>query len=110
MLHLLFEGCFSIFIHFKHGVLSRGPCVVAPSEGSVIAYYLSEFRVPVGQETAVDNIMSSMEKLVDKEKRSQKRPGNSLVLEDVVSSGRLFISLSVLHVSKCFTTSMHFVF
>ena len=62
--------------------------LIAPSEGSVIAYYLSEFRVPVGQEAAVDSAMAAMDKLVEKEQRSLKRPGNSLVLEDVVSSGK----------------------
>lgn len=70
-----------------------GSTVQAFSEGSVIAYYLSEFRVPAGQEAAVDNAMSTMDKLVDKEQRSLHRPGNLLVLEDVVSSAldaRLF--------------------
>ncbi|XP_030264304.1 ST14 transmembrane serine protease matriptase a [Sparus aurata] len=72
-----------------------GSTVQAFSEGSVIAYYLSEFRVPVGQEAAVDNAMAAMDKLVEKEQRSLKRPGNALVLEDVVSSAldkRLFSS------------------
>ncbi|XP_044211137.1 ST14 transmembrane serine protease matriptase a [Thunnus albacares] len=63
-----------------------GSTVQAFSEGSVIAYYLSEFRVPVGQESSVDSAMSAIDKLVDKEQRSVYRPGNSLVLEDVVSS------------------------
>ncbi|KAM7412695.1 hypothetical protein PAMA_020193 [Pampus argenteus] len=63
-----------------------GSTVQAFSEGSVIAYYLSEFRVPAGQESAVDKAMSTMDKLVDKEQRSMHRPGNALVLEDVVSS------------------------
>lgn len=63
-------------------------CLIAPSEGSVVAYYLSEFRVPAGQQAAVDNAMSAMDKLVDKEQRTLHRPGNSLVVEDVVSSGR----------------------
>ncbi|XP_071352984.1 ST14 transmembrane serine protease matriptase a [Trachinotus anak] len=70
-----------------------GSTVQAFSEGSVIAYYLSEFRVPAGQQAAVDNAMSSMEKLVDKEQRSVHRSGNSLLLADVVSSAlddRLF--------------------
>ncbi|XP_056139420.1 ST14 transmembrane serine protease matriptase a [Lampris incognitus] len=72
-----------------------GSTVVAFSEGSVIAYYLSEFSVPVGQEAAVDSAMASMEKLVDKEQRTLNRPGNSLTFEDVVSSAldaRLFTS------------------
>eukprot|EP00064_Thunnus_orientalis_P010536 superscaffoldBa00001439_g10562 len=63
-----------------------GSTVQAFSEGSVIAYYLSEFRVPLGQESSVDSAMSAIDKLVDKEQRSVYRPGNSLVLEDVVSS------------------------
>lgn len=70
-----------------------GSSVQAFSEGSVIAYYLSEFNVPQGQEAAVDNAMSALDKLVDKEQRSMYRPGNSLLLEDVVSSAldtRLF--------------------
>lgn len=76
-------------IYSKSPQLSKyyvGSKVQAFSEGSVIAYYLSEFNVPAGQEASVDNAMSSMEKLVDKEKRTLSRPGNSLVLEDVVSS------------------------
>uniref|UniRef100_A0A4W6CDW1 Suppressor of tumorigenicity 14 protein homolog n=1 Tax=Lates calcarifer TaxID=8187 RepID=A0A4W6CDW1_LATCA len=64
-----------------------GSVVQAFSEGSVIAYYLTEFRVPTGQEAAVDKAMASIETLVDKEQRTVKRPGNSLVLADVVSSG-----------------------
>ncbi|XP_049582796.1 ST14 transmembrane serine protease matriptase a [Syngnathus scovelli] len=70
-----------------------GSTVQAFSEGSVIAYYISEFSVPSGQEAAVDGAMSAMDKLVDKEQRSIYRPGNSLLLEDVVSSeidSRLF--------------------
>ncbi|XP_061136066.1 ST14 transmembrane serine protease matriptase a [Syngnathus typhle] len=70
-----------------------GSTVQAFSEGSVIAYYISEFSVPSGQEAAVDGAMSTMDKLVDKEQRSIYRPGNSLLLEDVVSSeldSRLF--------------------
>lgn len=63
------------------------PCLI--SEGSVVAYYLSEFNVPTGQEAAVDKAMSTMDKLVDKEQRSMYRAGNALVLEDVVSSGRV---------------------
>ncbi|CAN9511627.1 unnamed protein product [Ophioblennius macclurei] len=63
-----------------------GSVVQAFSEGSVIAYYLSEFRVPAGQEASVDAIMASMEKLVDKERRVVSRPGNALILEDVQSS------------------------
>uniref|UniRef100_A0A8C7IPJ8 ST14 transmembrane serine protease matriptase a n=1 Tax=Oncorhynchus kisutch TaxID=8019 RepID=A0A8C7IPJ8_ONCKI len=46
-----------------------GSSVQAFSEGSVIAYYLSEFDVPHGQEAAVDKAMSSMDKVVDKVQR-----------------------------------------
>ncbi|KAM9359802.1 ST14 transmembrane serine protease matriptase a [Symphorus nematophorus] len=70
-----------------------GSTVQAFSEGSVIGYYLSEFSVPAGQEAAVDKAMSALDKLVDKEQRTFRRPGNFLVLEDVVSSAldaRLF--------------------
>ncbi|XP_057684920.1 suppressor of tumorigenicity 14 protein homolog [Corythoichthys intestinalis] len=70
-----------------------GSTVQAFSEGSVIAYYISEFSVPSGQESAVDHAMSTMDKLVEKEQRSIYRPGNSLLLEDVISSeldSRLF--------------------
>uniref|UniRef100_A0A8C9ZCZ9 ST14 transmembrane serine protease matriptase a n=1 Tax=Sander lucioperca TaxID=283035 RepID=A0A8C9ZCZ9_SANLU len=63
-----------------------GSTVQAFSEGSVIAYYLSEFKVPADQQASVDSAMSSMEKLVDKERRTLPKPGNSLVLEDVMSS------------------------
>ncbi|KAM9733306.1 LOW QUALITY PROTEIN: ST14 transmembrane serine protease matriptase a [Menidia menidia] len=63
-----------------------GSTVQAFSEGSVIAYYLSEFRVPVGQEAAMDTVMASLDQLVEKEKRFINRPYNSLVLTDVQSS------------------------
>ncbi|XP_041651915.1 ST14 transmembrane serine protease matriptase a [Cheilinus undulatus] len=64
-----------------------GSTVQAFSEGSVIAYYLSEFSVPAGQEASVDKAMTSLDKLVDKEQRSVQRAGNSLLFDDVVSSG-----------------------
>ncbi|XP_028430206.1 ST14 transmembrane serine protease matriptase a isoform X2 [Perca flavescens] len=63
-----------------------GSTVQAFSEGSVIAYYLSEFKVPADQQASVDSAMSSMEKLVDKVQRTFSGPSNSLVLEDVMSS------------------------
>lgn len=62
------------------------------SEGSVVAYYLSEFHVPAGQEAAVDNAMAAMDKLVDKEQRNIFRAGNSLLFDDVVSSGRVLVA------------------
>ncbi|XP_008307205.1 ST14 transmembrane serine protease matriptase a isoform X2 [Cynoglossus semilaevis] len=70
-----------------------GSTVLAFSEGSVMTYYTSEFNIPAGQEAAVDKAMSTMDKLVDKEQRSISRAGNSLVLDEVVSSAldaRLF--------------------
>lgn len=63
-----------------------GSTVQAFSEGSVIAYYLSEFHVPTGQEAAVDSAMTSINQQVSKERSSINRPGNALVLDDVVSS------------------------
>lgn len=86
------------------------PCLIALSEGSVIAYYLSEFKVPAGQEASVDKAMSTMGKLVDKEQRFMSRPANSLVLEDVISSGRVkateaqtgLVCHSVHNLSCCF--------
>ncbi|XP_068440802.1 ST14 transmembrane serine protease matriptase a [Clinocottus analis] len=63
-----------------------GSTVQAFSEGSVIAYYLSEFNVPAGQEASVDKAMSTMEKLVDKEQRSLTKTSSRLVFEDVISS------------------------
>lgn len=63
------------------------------SEGSVVAYYLSEFRVPVGQEAAVDKAMAAMEQLVNKEQRSVYRAGNSLMFDNVVSSGTVWAVL-----------------
>ncbi|XP_026172563.1 ST14 transmembrane serine protease matriptase a [Mastacembelus armatus] len=56
------------------------------SEGSVIAYYLSEFRVPPGKEAAIDNAMASVGTLVDKGQRFMQMPSSSLILKDVVSS------------------------
>ncbi|KAJ0063700.1 hypothetical protein NL108_006621, partial [Boleophthalmus pectinirostris] len=63
-----------------------GSTVQAFSEGSVIAYYLSEFNVPAGQEAAVDSAMTSISQQVEKERSSFNRPGNALVLDEVVSS------------------------
>ncbi|XP_034024411.1 suppression of tumorigenicity 14a [Thalassophryne amazonica] len=63
-----------------------GSTVQAFSEGSVIAYYLSEFSVPKGQEASVDSAILSMDKLVDKTQRSFSRAGSDLVFDDVVAS------------------------
>uniref|UniRef100_A0AAQ4QNW8 ST14 transmembrane serine protease matriptase a n=1 Tax=Gasterosteus aculeatus aculeatus TaxID=481459 RepID=A0AAQ4QNW8_GASAC len=85
-----------------------GSTVQAFSEGSVISYYLSEFDVPQGQEASVDSAMSSMDKLVDKEQRRVARPSNSLVLEDVRSSGTSTASLNAFSsVSGYMQFSMH---
>ncbi|KAG7479094.1 suppressor of tumorigenicity 14 protein [Solea senegalensis] len=63
-----------------------GSTVQAFSEGSVIAYHLSEFNIPSGQEAAVDSAMATVDRLVEKEQRALNRPGNALVLDDVVSA------------------------
>uniref|UniRef100_A0A8C6SCI0 Suppression of tumorigenicity 14a n=1 Tax=Neogobius melanostomus TaxID=47308 RepID=A0A8C6SCI0_9GOBI len=55
------------------------------NEGSVIAYYLSEFSVPSSQEAAVDSAMTSINQQVNKERSSLNRPDNALVLDDVVN-------------------------
>uniref|UniRef100_A0A8C7IKF8 ST14 transmembrane serine protease matriptase a n=1 Tax=Oncorhynchus kisutch TaxID=8019 RepID=A0A8C7IKF8_ONCKI len=77
-----------------------GSSVQAFSEGSVIAYYLSEFDVPHGQEAAVDKAMSSMDKVVDKVQRGlqNSRPGNDLLFEDIMNSAldsRMFSDVNV---------------
>lgn len=64
----------------------RESTVQAFSEGSVIAYYLSEFSVPVGQERAVDNEMTSVETLVKKMRNSMRTSINELTFENVVTS------------------------
>lgn len=45
------------------------PCIF--SEGSVIAYYLSEFYVPMSQEAAVDNTMTTLDERIKKQRRQQ---------------------------------------
>ncbi|KAK2848190.1 hypothetical protein Q7C36_009872 [Tachysurus vachellii] len=45
-----------------------GSTVQAFSEGSVIAYYLSEFHVPVSQEATVDNTMTTMDDTIKKQR------------------------------------------
>lgn len=59
-------------------------CLVVSSEGSVIAYYLSEFRVPAHEEAAVDEAIASM----GKAQRSITK-SDSLAVDDMVSSGRV---------------------
>ncbi|XP_041850067.1 ST14 transmembrane serine protease matriptase a [Melanotaenia boesemani] len=63
-----------------------GSTVQAFSEGSVIAYYLSEFNIPTGQEKAVDSAIAKLDQLVKTEQRSIARKSDTLVLADVVSS------------------------
>ncbi|XP_068569925.1 ST14 transmembrane serine protease matriptase a [Cebidichthys violaceus] len=96
-------------IYLKSPQLAKyyvGSKVQAFSEGSVVAYYLSEFNVPTGQEASVDKAMSTLEKLVDKEQRFIGRPSNSLVLEDVISSA-LDPRLVSTSFSKSFKFSEH---
>lgn len=57
--------------------------MIALSEGSVIAYYLSEFSVPAGQEAAVDEAMSSVEALA----KGRSLQNSDLTLDDIVASG-----------------------
>lgn len=63
----------------------RVACRLARSEGSVIAYYFSEFKVPSDQVAALDSAMSSLGSLVDKNQRMS--PSDRLILEDVTTSG-----------------------
>lgn len=55
------------------------------SEGSVIAYYTSEFNVPLGQEGAVDRAMDSLDKIV--KKTQGRRRDSNLVFDDVMTGG-----------------------
>ncbi|XP_036005531.1 suppressor of tumorigenicity 14 protein homolog [Fundulus heteroclitus] len=60
--------------------------VQAFSEGSVIAYYRSEFKVPVGQESSVDQAMSKLEQGVRRVLQSPERPANILEIRDIKTS------------------------
>lgn len=62
------------------------------SEGSVIAYYESEFAVPAGQEAAVDQAVNSLS--VNKFRRFEEKQG-PLVFDHIVSSGNTFHSTSI---------------
>ncbi|XP_030622033.1 ST14 transmembrane serine protease matriptase a [Chanos chanos] len=70
--------------------------VHAFSEGSVIAYYMSEFSVPVEQEAAVEATINSMDQIVAKDqRRNVNQPGNSLLFDNIVSASvdkRMFSS------------------
>ncbi|XP_063061336.1 ST14 transmembrane serine protease matriptase a [Engraulis encrasicolus] len=66
--------------------------IQAFSEGSVIAYYTSEFHVPSGHEDSVDRAMSSMDQIVHKSqerRRTAKLTSGKpvdLVFDDVVTA------------------------
>ncbi|XP_051579761.1 suppressor of tumorigenicity 14 protein homolog [Myxocyprinus asiaticus] len=64
-----------------------GSKVLAFSEGSVIAYYESEFNVPVGQEAAVDQAVINLSEMynTNKQRRLVDKPG-VLVFDRVISS------------------------
>ncbi|XP_038145884.1 suppressor of tumorigenicity 14 protein homolog [Cyprinodon tularosa] len=63
-----------------------GSVVQAFSEGSVIAYYLSEFKVPAGQEASVDNAMDDLDIAVKRTLESPKRPANTLEIRKMRAS------------------------
>ncbi|XP_031429607.1 ST14 transmembrane serine protease matriptase a [Clupea harengus] len=79
-------------IYSKTPQLSKyyvGSRIQAFSEGSVIAYYTSEFNVPSGQEGAVDRTMISMDQIVDKQqqrRRHSDKPASDLVFDDIMTS------------------------
>lgn len=67
--------------------VSPSPC----SEGSVIAYYESDFTVPVGQDAAVEQAMSNLNNIYSSSK-SRRRGGEkqgALIFDHVVSSGNI---------------------
>lgn len=57
---------------------------MVPSEGSVIAYYLSEFRVPAGQEASTDKAMEDLEKSAS---RVRLFGTSAMQVEEIVTSG-----------------------
>ncbi|KAK2895025.1 hypothetical protein Q8A67_012254 [Cirrhinus molitorella] len=60
--------------------------VLAFSEGSVIAYYESEFLVPVGQEAAVDQAVGILSDMYSSKVRRGVKKQGPLVIDYVVSS------------------------
>uniref|UniRef100_A0A8C6KS70 ST14 transmembrane serine protease matriptase a n=1 Tax=Nothobranchius furzeri TaxID=105023 RepID=A0A8C6KS70_NOTFU len=62
-----------------------GSTVQAFSEGSVVAYYMSEFRVPVGQEASVDQAMAELQNVFAK----RIMPNPALRVKDVTTSGKV---------------------
>ncbi|XP_030236206.1 ST14 transmembrane serine protease matriptase a [Gadus morhua] len=75
-------------IYLRQPQLSKyyvGSTIRAFSEG-IIAYYMSEFNVPMGQVLSVNKAIENMNNLVKKDQRTMKHPGNALVFDEVVSS------------------------
>lgn len=64
------------------------------SEGSVIAYYESEFSVPMGQEGAVDQAMSSLSEKYNNKLLGRFASPGTLQFDTVVASGVLYIPTS----------------
>ncbi|KAJ8368669.1 hypothetical protein SKAU_G00086970 [Synaphobranchus kaupii] len=68
-----------------------GSTVQAFSEGSVIAYYLSEFNVPAAQEFAVDSAMGTLDKSVINQARSlERKPLQFSSMEAAAVDTRMF--------------------
>lgn len=63
-----------------------GSTVQAFSEGSVIAYYLSEFKIASGQEGFIDSAMSNLDKAVARSVISRNGPNNILDIKDMKAS------------------------
>ncbi|XP_076850291.1 ST14 transmembrane serine protease matriptase a [Brachyhypopomus gauderio] len=75
--------------------------VQAFSEGSVVAYYLSEFNVPMSQEAAVDSTMESLNDIKISQPRISGLPG-SLLFETMTTSAvdsRMFLKPSIRRLS-----------
>uniref|UniRef100_A0A8C5BMP1 ST14 transmembrane serine protease matriptase a n=1 Tax=Gadus morhua TaxID=8049 RepID=A0A8C5BMP1_GADMO len=73
-------------IYLRQPQLSKyyvGSTIRAFSEG-IIAYYMSEFNVPMGQVLSVNKAIENMNNLVKKDQRTMKHPGNALVFDEVV--------------------------
>lgn len=59
---------------------------------SVVAYYLSEFDVPIGRGSAVDTAIGSMDPMEGSSKGRMgtgRRPTSSLLINNVMSGGRV---------------------
>lgn len=70
-------------------------CLSVCSEGSVIAYYESEFNVPLGQEGTVDQAMNSLSEKYNNKflGRFANNQGN-FQFDTVVASGVMYITTS----------------